>query len=188
MQTYHDNEWGVPLHDDQRLFEFLILEGAQAGLSWRTVLIKRDNYRRAFADFDIARCARMSDAHIERLMQDAGLIRNRQKLLAARGNARSTLRIIKEHGSLDAWLWSLAGGKPKVNRWRSEADVPASTPDSESMSRTLRANGFRFVGPTICYAFMQATGMINDHVVRCFRHPAGRRSTPGTQRGPDPGI
>lgn len=172
MQAYHDNEWGVPLHDDQRLFEFLILEGAQAGLSWRTVLVKRDNYRRAFADFDIARCARMSDARLERLMQDAGLIRNRQKLLSARGNAQSALRIIQEHGSLDHWLWSLVGGKPQVNCWRSEAEVPTSTPVSESMSRALRANGFCFVGPTICYAFMQATGMVNDHLVSCFRYPS----------------
>lgn len=182
MQAYHDNEWGVPLHEDQRLFEFLVLEGAQAGLSWRTALVKRDNYRRAFADFDIARCARMTDARIERLMQDAGLIRNRQKLVAARDNARGAVAIIKEYGSLDAWLWSLVGGKPLINHWRNSSDVPSSTPVSESMSRTLRKHGFRFVGPTICYAFMQATGMVNDHLVGCFRHNASVDGLVGQSR------
>jgi DNA-3-methyladenine glycosylase I len=167
----------VPLHEDRALFEFLVLEGAQAGLSWRTVLDKRESYRRAFFDFDIAACAALEDTAIERLLEDPGLIRNRRKLFAVRDNARAALDVIAEHDSLAAWLWSLVGGKPQVNAWRDAHDVPASTEVSERMSRALRRRGFRFVGPTICYAFMQATGMVDDHLVGCFRH-ARKKSRP----------
>jgi DNA-3-methyladenine glycosylase I len=170
-RDYHDDEWGVPLHDDRRLFEFLVLEGAQAGLSWRTVLGKRENYRRAFHGFDIARVAAMRDDELETLLHDPGLIRNRLKIGSARDNARAALVMIDEYTSLDAGLWALAGGQTRVNRWSSHGQVPASTEVSESMSKSLRKRGFRFVGPTICYAFMQATGMVNDHLTTCFRHP-----------------
>lgn len=170
MLEYHDSEWGVPVHEDRRLFEFLCLEGAQAGLSWRTVLDKRAHYRARFHDFDISRVAGMTDAALADGLQDAGLIRNRRKIWAMRENARQALAIIAVHGSLAAWLWSLAGGAPRVNHWASAEQVPAWTPESEQMSRVLRKQGFRFVGPTICYAFMQATGMVNDHLVSCFRH------------------
>ncbi|MBN8481088.1 MAG: DNA-3-methyladenine glycosylase I [Xanthomonadales bacterium] len=169
-RAYHDAEWGVPLRDDRALFEFLVLEGAQAGLSWRTILEKRDNYRRAFHDFDIARVARLNDAQLERRLLDPGIVRNRLKVFSARDNARATLEVIGAEGSLSAWLWDFVGGAPIVNRWRAHADVPASTPRSDAMSKALRKRGFRFVGTTICYAFMQATGMVNDHVVDCFRH------------------
>lgn len=177
MQRYHDTEWGVPLREDRGLFEFLVLEGAQAGLSWRTVLDKRENYRRAFFNFDIVACAALEDTAIERLLEDPGLIRNRRKLFSVRDNARAALDVIAEHDSLAAWLWSLVGGKPQVNAWRDAHDVPASTEVSERMSRALRRRGFRFVGPTICYAFMQATGMVDDHLVGCFRH-ARKKSRP----------
>ena len=187
MQRYHDTEWGVPLHGDRALFEFLVLEGAQAGLSWRTVLAKRENYRRAFAGFDIAACAALGDAAIEALLGDAGLIRNRQKLFAVRDNARAALEVIAEQGSLDAWLWSLAGGEPRVNSWRTSNEVPASTEVSERMSKTLRKRGFRFVGPTICYAFMQATGMVDDHLVGCFRHGKARPRAASTAPRPRSG-
>jgi DNA-3-methyladenine glycosylase I len=170
MRDYHDAEWGVPLHDDRALFEFVCLEGAQAGLSWRTVLAKRDAYRRAFADFDIATCARLSDRRIEKLLTDPGLIRNRLKITSVRDNARAALLAIDEFGSLDALLWSFVEGRTMQNRWRNHADVPATTPVSDRMSKELRRRGFRFVGSTICYAFMQATGMVNDHLVDCFRH------------------
>ena len=178
LRDYHDHEWGVPLHDDRALFEFLCLEGAQAGLSWRTVLDKRDNYRRAFAGFDIARCARLTDARIEALLGDAGLIRNRLKINSVRDNARAALAAIEEEGSLDALLWSYVGGRTQQNRWDAPARVPAKTVVSDRMSKDLRKRGFRFVGSTICYAFMQATGMVNDHAVDCFRHRAlaGTRS------------
>jgi DNA-3-methyladenine glycosylase I len=172
MRRYHDTEWGVPLHDDRALFEFLCLEGAQAGLSWRTVLDKRDNYRRAFHDFDIERCARLSDRRIEILLGDPGLIRNRMKITAVRDNARAVLDVIAEHGSLDAFLWSFVGGKPVKNAWRKGSEVPAKTETSDRMSKALAKRGFRFVGSTICYAFMQATGMVNDHLVTCFRYDA----------------
>ncbi|QAU24152.1 DNA-3-methyladenine glycosylase I [Dyella sp. M7H15-1] len=172
MQNYHDTEWGVPLHDDQVLFEFLCLEGAQAGLSWRTVLHKRDNYRKAFHDFDIARVAAMKDRDLEKLLLDPGLIRNRLKMTATRDNAKASLAAIDEHGSLDAYLWSFVGGKPVHNRWRTRSEVPASTHVSDQMSKDLKKRGFRFIGTTICYAFMQATGMVNDHLVECFRHKA----------------
>lgn len=172
MQAYHDTEWGMPLHDDQTLFEFLCLEGAQAGLSWRTVLHKRDNYRKAFHDFDIARVAAMKDRELEKLLLDPGLIRNRLKITSTRDNAKEALAVIAEHGSLDSYLWSFVDGKPVRNRWQARGQVPASTPVSDRMSKDLKKHGFRFVGTTICYAFMQATGMVNDHLVECFRHKA----------------
>lgn len=172
MQAYHDSEWGVPLHDDRMLFEFLCLEGAQAGLSWRTVLHKRDHYRRAFHGFDIARVAAMKDRELEKLLLDPGLIRNRLKITSVRDNAKTALDVIEEHGSLDAYLWSFVDGKPIRNNWHARADVPASTPVSDRMSKSLKKRGFRFVGTTICYALMQATGMVNDHLVECFRHQA----------------
>jgi DNA-3-methyladenine glycosylase I len=175
MRAYHDTEWGVPLHEDRALFEFLCLEGAQAGLSWRTVLDKRENYRRAFGDFDIARCAKLTDKRIETLLGDAGLIRNRMKITSVRDNARAALAVIGEHGSLDAYLWSFVDGEPIQNAWKRSGDVPATTPVSDRMSKALSRRGFRFIGTTICYAFMQATGMVDDHLVGCFRHGASTR-------------
>ena len=166
--AYHDEEWGVPLHDDARLFEMLTLEGAQAGLSWSTILHKREGYRRAFAGFDPAKVARFDARKVERLMQDASIVRNRLKIESTVANARATLAVRKEFGSLDAYLWGLVGGAPLVNRWRG-GDIPAETPASRAMSKDLKRRGFRFVGPTVCYAFMQATGMVNDHVAACFR-------------------
>jgi DNA-3-methyladenine glycosylase I len=170
MRDYHDREWGVPLHDDRDLFEFLCLEGAQAGLSWRTVLDKRVAYRKAFANFDIAHCARLTDARIDELMTDAGIIRNRRKIVAVRDNACAALRMIEECGSLDARLWAFVDGKPIRNHWRNSSEVPAMSAISECMSAELRWRGFHFVGPTVCYAFMQAVGMINDHTMGCFRY------------------
>jgi len=170
LRAYHDTEWGAPLHDDRLLFEFLCLEGAQAGLSWRTVLAKRERYREVFHGFDIARVARMSDRELEKALADPGIIRNRLKVTAARDNARAALEAIEAHGSLDAYLWSFVDGKPVRNRWKTSAEVPATTALSDRMSKTLRKDGFRFVGSTICYALMQATGMVNDHLVGCFRH------------------
>ena len=170
MCAYHDREWGVPLHDDRLLFEFLCLEGAQAGLSWRTVLAKRENYRKAFHGFDIARVAAMKDRELEKLLGDPGIIRNRLKLGAARDNAVAALEVAGEFGSLDAYLWSFVDGKPLRNRWKERSEVPATTPLSDRMSKALKKRGFRFVGSTICYAFMQATGMVNDHLTTCFRH------------------
>jgi len=167
---YHDHEWGVPLHDERKLFEFLCLEGAQAGLSWRTVLEKRQHYREVFHDFEIERVAAMTDRDLELRLADPGIIRNRLKVNAMRENARACLRVIKDEGSLDAYLWSFVDGAPIRNRWHVPAEVPAITPRSEHMSRVLKKRGFRFVGPTICYAFMQATGMVDDHLVDCFRH------------------
>lgn len=169
---YHDNEWGVAVHDDQTLFEFLILEGAQAGLSWSTILAKRENYRKAFADFDPAKVARFSDRKIASLLEDPGIVRNRLKVNSAVVNARAFLAVQKEFGSFDAYIWSFVGGKPKVNRWMGMGDVPAKTAESDAMSKDLQKRGFKFVGSTICYAFMQATGMVDDHVVDCFRHRA----------------
>jgi DNA-3-methyladenine glycosylase I len=170
MRDYHDTEWGTPLHDDRALFEFLCLEGAQAGLSWRTVLAKRDNYRKAFHNFEIARVAAMTDRELEKLLLDPGIIRNRLKVASARDNAIAALRVIEEFGSLDGYLWSFVDGKPLRNRWRSQADVPASTELSDRMSKALKKRGFRFVGTTICYSLLQATGMVNDHLVGCFRY------------------
>ena len=168
--TYHDSEWGVPLHDDRRLFEFLVLEGAQAGLSWETILKKRDNYRKAFNRFDARKIAKYADPEIERLLSDAGIIRNRLKIAAAIQNAKSFLAVQKEFGTFDAYVWQFVGGKPKVNKIRSWQDVPAETPESHAMSKDLIRRGFKFVGPTICYAFMQAVGMVNDHLTTCFRY------------------
>jgi DNA-3-methyladenine glycosylase I len=170
MRAYHDTEWGVPLHDDRALFEFLCLEGAQAGLSWRTVLAKRDNYRQAFHDFEIAPVAAMTDRALEKRLLDPGIIRNRLKVSSTRDNAIAALKVIDEFGSLDAYLWSFVDGKPLLNRWREPSDVPASTALSDRMSKALKKRGFRFVGTTICYSLLQATGMINDHLVGCFRH------------------
>jgi DNA-3-methyladenine glycosylase I len=170
--AYHDEEWGVPVHDDPRLFEFLVLEGAQAGLSWSTILHKREGYRRAFSGFDPVRVARFNARSIERLMGDVGIVRNRQKIESAIANARATLDVQAAHGSLDAYLWSFVDGEPIVNRWRRLEQIPAETDRSRAMSASLRSRGFRFVGPTICYAFMQAVGMVNDHVVSCFRYAA----------------
>jgi len=174
MRDYHDTEWGVPLHDDRALFEFLCLEGAQAGLSWRTVLAKRENYRKAFHGFEIARVAAMKDRELEQLLLDPGIIRNRLKVSSVRDNAVAALDVIAEFGSLDVYLWSYVDGKPLRNRWRTPAEVPASTTLSDRMSKALKKRGFRFVGSTICYAFMQATGMIDDHLVGCFRHGGSR--------------
>ena len=171
MRRYHDDEWGVPHHDDRALFELLVLEGAQAGLSWSTVLNKRENYRRLFHDFDIDRVSRMTDVELTELLAAPGLIRNRLKIFSVRDNARATVDVIAEFGSLDAYLWSFVEGKPIVNRWSEMAQVPAVTEASDRLSKALRKRGFRFVGSTICYAFMQATGMVNDHLVHCFRHP-----------------
>jgi DNA-3-methyladenine glycosylase I len=168
--AYHDEEWGVPLHDDRKLFEFIVLEGAQAGLSWRTILGKRARYRQVFARFDPRRVARFGARDVARLLADPGIVRNRLKVTAAIDNARAVLAVQREAGSLDRYLWSFVGGKPIQNRWRTVRDVPAKTAEAEAMSRDLAKRGFRFVGPTICYAFMQATGMVNDHTVDCFRH------------------
>ena len=168
--SYHDAEWGVPLHDDRGLFEFLILEGAQAGLSWETILKKRDNYREAFDGFDAGRVARYTPKKVERLMANAGIVRNRLKIESAISNARVFLDVQKEAGSFDAYIWGFVGGKPRVNTVRGMGDVPASTSESDAMSKDLKTRGFRFVGTTICYAFMQATGMVNDHALDCFRY------------------
>ena len=167
---YHDTEWGVPLHDDQRLFEFLILEGAQAGLSWETILKKRDAYRAAYDDFDPARVARYTPKKVERLMADTGIVRNRLKIESSITNARAFLALQKELGSFDAYVWRFVDGKPRDNAVRRLSHVPASTTQSDALSKDLKKRGFRFVGTTICYAFMQATGMVNDHAVDCFRY------------------
>jgi DNA-3-methyladenine glycosylase I len=172
---YHDTEWGVPLHDDGRLFEFIVLEGAQAGLSWLTVLRKRAHYRKAFADFDPEAVARFDRRRVERLLQDPGIVRNRQKVEAAIANARAFLAVQQEFGSFDRYVWRFVGGKPIQGRWKTTRDVPAVTRESEAMSKDLRARGFKFVGPTICYAHMQATGMVNDHQLDCFRCAPVRR-------------
>jgi DNA-3-methyladenine glycosylase I len=169
--AYHDKEWGVPLHDDRRLFEFLILEGAQAGLSWETILKKRESYRKAMDRFDAERIARYDRRKLTALLADPGIIRNRLKVESAVNNARRALAVREEFGSLDAYLWRFMDGKPRINRWRSLSQVPATTEISDLLSGDLKARGFRFVGSTICYAFMQAVGMVNDHVVGCFRHP-----------------
>ena len=167
MIPYHDVEWGVPAHDDARLFEFLTLEGAQAGLSWATILRKRDRYRVVFAGFDPAKVARFTPARVEKLMGDAGIVRNRGKIESTIGNARAFLRVQKEFGSFDAFAWSFVNGKPIDKRPRGQDDVPAATPQAETFSKALRERGFKFVGPTICYAFMQAVGMVNGHLAGC---------------------
>ncbi len=165
---YHDTEWGIPLHDDTRLFEMLTLEGAQAGLSWLTILRKREGYRRAFAGFDPNKVARYDDNDVARLLADPGIVRNRLKVASTITNARAVLEIQTSHGSLDSYLWSFVDGVPIRNSWKSMSEIPASTPRSDTMSKELKRHGFRFVGSTICYAFMQATGMVNDHLADCF--------------------
>ena len=167
---YHDKEWGVPQHDDRVLFEFLILEGAQAGLSWDTILNKRENYRRAFDGFDPRRVALYDRKKLASLLRDAGIVRNRLKIAAAVKNAKALLQVQEEFGSFDTYIWQFVGGKPKVNKWRSLQQLPARTPESDAMSKDLRKRGFSFVGSTICYAFMQAVGMVNDHARDCFRY------------------
>lgn len=168
--AYHDEEWGVPAHDDRTLFEFLILEGAQAGLSWSTILKKRDNYRRAFDGFDPAAVAAYDEARIAALLADPGIVRNRLKVRAAVRNAQSYLRVQQEFGRFDTYVWGFVGGRPIVNHWQSLRDVPAETAESRALSQDLQRRGFTFVGPTIIYAYMQAVGMVNDHLVSCFRH------------------
>jgi DNA-3-methyladenine glycosylase I len=167
--AYHDEEWGVPVHDDHRLFEMLTLEGAQAGLSWSTILHKREGYRRVFANFDPAKVARFSPARVERLMLDPAIVRNRLKIESTVNNAARVLEMQREAVSLDAYLWSFVDGRPLVGRFRRLGDIPAETAESKAMSKDLKRRGFQFVGPTVCYAFMQATGMVNDHVRSCFR-------------------
>jgi DNA-3-methyladenine glycosylase I len=169
---YHDEEWGVPEHADRRLFEFLILEGAQAGLSWSTILAKRERYREVYDGFDPARVASYRDRKLKSLMADPGIVRNKLKLASSVANARAFLLVQAEFGTFDAYIWSFVHGKPKINRWESMSDVPAHTAESDAMSKDLKSRGFRFVGSTICYAFMQAVGMVNDHLVTCFQHQA----------------
>jgi len=168
--AYHDEEWGVPVRDDRKLFEFLLLEGAQAGLAWITILRKREGYRKAYDGFDPVKIARWSDAKIERLLKNPEIVRNRLKVEGARKCARAYLDIVKEEGSFAEWIWQFVGGKPAVNRFRSLKEIPAQTDEAAAMSKALKKRGFTFVGPTICYAFMQAVGMVNDHVVDCYRY------------------
>ena len=170
LRDYHDREWGVPAHDDRVLFEFLVLEGAQAGLSWMTILRKREAYRTAFKGFDPAAVARFTEASVERLMGLSSIVRNRRKIESAIRNARVVRSIAAERGSLDAYVWSFVGGQPRQNRWKTMADIPAQTAQAQALSKDLIARGANFVGPTICYAFMQGTGLVNDHLVRCFRY------------------
>ncbi len=172
---YHDQEWGVPLRDDRRLFELLILEGAQAGLSWITILRKRENYRMAFRRFDPRIVSRFTARDVRRLMKDEGIVRNRLKIMATISNARAMMDVVHEFGSFHRYLWQFVGGHPLIHRRRSMRAVPVDSPEAHAMSRDLKQRGFRFVGPTICYAFMQASGMVNDHLVTCFRHPDRRQ-------------
>jgi DNA-3-methyladenine glycosylase I len=172
---YHDEEWGVPQHDDQKLFEFLILEGAQAGLSWSTILNKRENYRRAFAQFDAERVARFDRRRVQQLLRDSGIVRNPLKIASAIQNAKAFLRVQDEIGSFDRYIWQFVNGAPRVNQWKSMRQVPAQTRESDLISKELKLRGFNFVGSTICYAFMQAVGMVNDHLLACFRHAALRQ-------------
>jgi len=167
---YHDEEWGVPCHDDRTLFEFLILEGAQAGLSWNTILNKRENYRQALAGFDPERVAKFDRRKVEQLLRDPGIVRNQLKVTSAIGNAKAFLRVQEEFGSFDRYVWQFVGGQPRLNRRKSLAQVPARTAESDAVSKDLKRRGFNFVGSTICYAFMQAVGMVNDHIVGCFRY------------------
>ncbi|HEU5396569.1 MAG TPA: DNA-3-methyladenine glycosylase I [Verrucomicrobiae bacterium] len=167
---YHDTEWGVPLHEDRKLFEFLLLEGAQAGLSWYTILRKRDNYRQAFAQFDPEKVARFDAKKVAQLLANPGIVRNRLKIAAAIANAKAFLNVQEEFGSFDAYSWRFVDGRPKINHWKSAKEVPARTKESDAFSKDLVARGFKFVGSTICYAHMQATGMVNDHLTNCFRH------------------
>ncbi len=176
MVAYHDEEWGVPVHDDRKLFEFLVLDAFQAGLSWQTILHKRENFRAAFDDFDAERIARYGESERTRLLADAGIVRNRMKVDATFGNAREFLRLQVVHGSFDAWIWQFTDGRTTRNSWGSMNEVPAKTAESDAMSKALKAEGFKFVGSTICYAFMQAAGMVNDHETGCFRY--GEVGTP----------
>jgi DNA-3-methyladenine glycosylase I len=169
-QSYHDNEWGVAIHDDRTLFEFLVLEGAQAGLSWSTILRKREGYRKAFDNFDVRKISRYSENDVSRLLGNSEIIRNRLKINAAITNARAFLKVQGQFGTFDRYIWQFAPGRPLQNSWEKMTDIPCSTPESEAMSKDLKKRGFRFVGATICYAFMQAVGMVNDHVVGCFRY------------------
>lgn len=168
--AYHDTEWGVPVHDDRVLFEFLTLEGAQAGLSWSTILKKRENYRRAFADFDPARVARFTPARVNKLLEDPGIVRNRLKVESTVTNARAFLKVQKEFGTFDSYVWRFVDGRPLINAWSELAEIAPRTPESDALSKDLQQRGFRFVGSTICYAFMEAVGMVNDHVTSCFRY------------------
>jgi DNA-3-methyladenine glycosylase I len=176
--AYHDQEWGAPVHNDRTLFEFLILEGAQAGLSWSTILNKRQNYRRAFAGFDAAKVARFTPARVKHLMQDEGIVRNRLKIESTVSNARAFLAVQKEFGSFDRYVWGFVGGKPRQNSRKGFKDMPARTAESDALSEDLKRRGFRFVGSTICYAYMQAVGMVNDHFVGCYRHRELARESP----------
>jgi DNA-3-methyladenine glycosylase I len=180
---YHDEEWGVPLHDDRKWFELLILEGAQAGLSWDTVLRKRQRYREVFDGFDPEKVARYEKKKIHELLRDGGIIRNRMKIESAISNARAFLKVQEEFGSFDAYVWRFVGGEPKQNAWRTQKRLPAKTPESDALSKDLQKRGFRFVGSTICYALMQATGMVNDHLVSCFRYQELSRQTAAFKRG-----
>jgi DNA-3-methyladenine glycosylase I len=170
MIAYHDTEWGVPVHDDRKLFEFIVLDAMQAGLNWRIVLQKRDNFKLAMDDFDLRKVAKYGDTDMVRLMADTGIIRNRQKLAASITNARGALELQKEFGSLSRYLWGFVGDKPLVNSWKSEGEIPVMSPEAQAMSKDLIKRGFKFVGPTICYAFMQAAGLVNDHLTSCFRY------------------
>jgi DNA-3-methyladenine glycosylase I len=183
MLAYHDTEWGVPVHDDRKHFEFLVLDGAQAGLSWSTILKKREGYRRAFADFDPVKVARFDARKVERLLQDPSIVRNRLKVEGAIASARAFLRVQKECGSFDAFIWGFTGGRTIHNEWTSLKGIPPATAESTAMSRELVRRGFRFVGPTICYAYMQAAGMVNDHLVSCFRYSEVGRRRRGTSAG-----
>lgn len=178
MIAYHDGEWGVPNHDDRHFFEMLTLEGAQAGLNWRTILYKRDGYRRAFDNFDARKVARYDARKVRSLLADPGIVRNRLKVASTVDNARAFLAVQKEFGSFDAYIWSFVGGKPIVNSWQKLSQIPAQTTVSDAMSKDLKKRGFRFVGSTICYAFMQATGLVNDHAVDCFRYRTAGRARP----------
>jgi DNA-3-methyladenine glycosylase I len=171
MIRYHDQEWGEPVHDDQTLFEFLILEGAQAGLSWETILNKRENYRGAFDDFEVKKVARYDGRKIAQLLKNPGIVRNRLKISSAIQNAQAVLQVQEEFGSFDNYIWRFVDGRPRINRWRSAVEVPPRTPESDALSKALKQRGFKFVGSTICYAFMQAVGLVNDHVLTCFRCP-----------------
>ena len=170
MIAYHDTEWGVPVHDDRKLFEFLVLDAAQAGLSWRTVLLKRENYRKAFDNFDAEKVARYTEKRLQKLLANPGIIRNRLKVRSAVTNARATLNVRDEFGTFDRYIWQFVGGKPRINRIASMKQIPVTSKESDAMSKDLRGRGFNFVGSTICYAFMQAAGLVNDHLVTCFRH------------------
>ena len=180
--AYHDEEWGVPVHDDRTHFEFLTLEGAQAGLSWKTILRKREGYREAFAGFDFTKVARFTARSVDRLLRQSAIVRNRMKIESTIVNARMILKLVQEHGSLDGYIWKFTDGRTIRNRWKSHLDIPAETDESRKMSRELKKRGFRFVGPTICYAFMQAVGMVNDHETGCARYRELTTATGGRRR------